>query len=60
MNSRLWPVTGSASAKTCTGATLCGLQSSVTSRSWRGWVAGWLASAAMSPRVQNPGVHALG
>jgi len=26
MNNRLWRVTGSASAKTCTGATLCGLQ----------------------------------
>src|SRR5262249_10383072 len=39
---------------------LWGLQSSVTSRFWSGRVAAWLASGAMSPRVQNPGVHALG
>src|SRR5260370_31686791 len=39
---------------------LWGLQSSVTSRFWSGRVAAWLPSGAMSPRVQNPGVHALG
>src|SRR5262249_35724859 len=27
---------------------------------WSGRVAAWLASGAMSPRVQNPGVHTLG
>src|SRR5262249_27255834 len=39
---------------------LWGLQSSVTRRFWSGRVAARLASGAMSPRVQNPGVHALG
>src|SRR5262245_5950194 len=39
---------------------LWGLQSSVTSRFWSGRVAAWLASGAMSPRVQNPGVQVLG
>src|SRR5262245_55997308 len=60
MNSWLLRLTGSASAKTCSGAMLCGLQSRVTSRSWSGCVAAWLDSGAMSPREQNPGVQALG
>src|SRR5216683_8046507 len=60
MNNRLLRVAGSASAKTCSGVTLCGLQSIVTSRSCRGRVAGWLESGAMSPRAQNAGVQAEG
>src|SRR6266404_4127490 len=38
---------------------LWGLQSRVTSRSCSSCVAGW-PSGAMSPRVQNAGVHAPG
>jgi hypothetical protein len=60
MNNLLFPAGGVASAKTCSGVTLCGLQSSVTSRSWSGRVAAWLPSGAMSPREQKFGVQELG
>lgn len=60
MKSLLLLVAGSASANTCSGETLCGLQSRVTSRSWSGRVATCPASGAISPREQKFGVHALG
>src|SRR5437879_6572146 len=60
MNSRLRPPAfGSASAKTCSGGMLCGLQSSVASLSCKGCVDGSRPSGPMSPRAQKFGVHAL-
>src|SRR5712691_6234645 len=57
MNNRLL---GSASANTCSGGTLCGLQSRVVRRSNSDRVAASRDSGRISPRATNPDVHLLG